>query len=410
LPNHQKGNVVVATTRDLKNDIDEIMPGVIADRRHLHQHPELGFQEFETAKRVAERLESMGVEDIRTGIAVTGVTGLIKGTKLGGPEKVVLVRADMDALPILEENDVDYRSQTDGKMHACGHDAHTSMLLGVGRLLLDRRDEFSGTVKLLFQPAEEGGGGARVMIEEGVLEDPVVDLVFGQHVAAEVPVGKIELRGGPCMAAADRFDILIKGKGGHGAQPHLTVDPIAVGAQIVSALQTIVAREVDPTKEAVVTVGAFLAGDASNVIPDTATLRGTLRSFDPEVRELLGRRVGEIATGIAKAMRAEVQYTYLPGYPATINDPEQTEMVREVAASIVGEDNIIDADLQMGAEDFSYFLEKKPGCFFFTGTRDEDKGILWGHHHPKFDVAEDGMAVGMEVMTSVVLRALNEAS
>jgi amidohydrolase len=200
---------LVATTRDLKNDIDEIMPGVIADRRHLHQHPELGFQEFETAKLVAERLESMGVEDIRTGIAVTGVTGLIKGTKKGAPDTVVLVRADMDALPILEENEVDYRSQVDGKMHACGHDAHTSMLLGVGRLLLDRRDEFGGTVKLLFQPAEEGGGGARVMIEEGVLEDPAVDLVFGQHVAAEMPVGKIELRGGPCMAAADRFDMLI---------------------------------------------------------------------------------------------------------------------------------------------------------------------------------------------------------
>lgn len=400
---------MVATTRDLKNDIDEIMPGVIADRRHLHQHPELGFQEFETAKLVAERLESMGVEDIRTGIAVTGVTGLIKGMKTGGPDTVVLVRADMDALPIQEENEVDYRSQTAGKMHACGHDAHTSMLLGVGRLLLDRRDEFSGTVKLLFQPAEEGGGGARVMIEEGVLEDPAVDLVFGQHVAAEMPVGKIELRGGPCMAAADRFDILIKGKGGHGAQPHLTVDPIAVGAQIVTALQTIVAREVDPTKEAVVTVGAFLAGDASNVIPDTATMRGTLRSFDPAVRELLGRRVGEIAAGIATAMRAEVDYTYLPGYPATINDPEQTAMVREVAASIVGEENIVDGDLQMGAEDFSYFLEKKPGCFFFTGTRDEERGISWGHHHPRFDVAEDGMAVGMEVMVSTVLRALNEA-
>jgi amidohydrolase len=203
--------------------------------------------------------------------------------------------------------------------------------------------------------------------------------------------------------------MLIKGKGGHGAQPHLTVDPIAVGAQIVTALQTIVAREVDPTKEAVVTVGAFLAGEASNVIPDTATLRGTLRSFDPAVRELLGRRVGEIAAGIAKAMRAEVEYTYLPGYPATINDPEQTAMVREVAASIVGEDNIIDGDLQMGAEDFSYFLERKPGCFFFTGTRDEERGISWGHHHPRFDVAEDGMAVGMEVMVSTVLRALNGA-
>ncbi len=397
-----------ATTRDLKKDIDEIMPGVVADRRYLHEHPELGFQEFETAKLVAERLESMGVEDIRTGIAVTGVTGLIKGTRLGGPEKVVMVRADMDALPILEENQVDYRSKIDGKMHASGHEAHTYMILGVGLLLMDRRDEFSGTVKLLFQPAEEGGGGAQVMIEEGVLEDPTVDLVFGQHVAAEVPLGQIELRGGPCMAAADRFEIAISGRGGHGAQPHLTVDPIAIGAQIVTALQTIVAREVDPTKEAVVTVGAFIAGDASNVIPDTAVMRGTLRSFDPEVRELIGRRVGEIAIGIASGMRADVDYSYQPGYPATINDPVETEKVRAIAAKVVGEENVLAGDLQMGAEDFSYFLEKKPGCFFFTGTRDEEKGITWGHHHPKFNVAEEGMAVGMEVMARTVLSALNE--
>lgn len=395
-------------TRDLKSDIDEIMPGVVGDRRTLHQHPELGFQEFETAKLVAERLAAMGVEDIRTGIAVTGVTGLIRGTRAGGPNRVVLVRADMDALPIHEENDVDYRSQVDGKMHACGHDAHTAMLLGVGRLLIDRRDEFSGTVKLLFQPAEEGGGGARVMIEEGVLEDPPVDIVFGQHVAAEVPVGAIELRAGPAMAAADRFELTIQGRGGHGAQPHLTVDPIAVGAQIVLALQTIVAREVDPTKEAVVTVGVFEAGSAANVIPDTAVLRGTLRSFDPEVRALLGARVGEIAAGIAQAMRATVDYSYQPGYPATVNDPDETERVRRIAAEVVGAEHVLTADLQMGAEDFSYFLERKPGCFFFTGTRDEGAGITWGHHHPRFDVAEDGMAVGMEVMVRTVLSALND--
>ena len=279
-PDKKRGTNVVATTRDLKNDIDEIMPGVVADRRHLHQHPELGFQEFETAKLVAERLESMGVEDIRTGIAVTGVTGLIKGTKAGGPDTVVLVRADMDALPILEENNVDYRSQTDGKMHACGHDAHTSMLLGVGRLLLDRRDEFSGTVKLLFQPAEEGGGGARVMIEEGVLEDPAVDLVFGQHVAAEVPVGRIELRGGPCMAAADRFDILIKGKGGHGAQPHLTVDSIAVGAQIVTALHAD-ARMPNSALAELVGIAASTCHGRVRRLQELGVIRGFHADIDP---------------------------------------------------------------------------------------------------------------------------------
>jgi amidohydrolase len=358
---------------------------------------------------VTERLQAMGVDDIRTGIATTGVTGLIRGTASGtGSEKVVLVRADMDALPIQEESEVDYRSQHDGVMHACGHDAHTAILLGVTQLLLDRRDQFAGTVKVLFQPAEEGGGGARVMIEEGVLEDPKVDLAFGLHVAQDVPLGKIEVRPGPMLAAADRFDIRIKGTGGHGAQPHLCVDPISIGAQIVTALQTIVSREVDPTDQAVVTVGAFLAGDASNVIPDTAELRGTLRSFDPAVREHLGKRVGEIATGIAAAMRGEVEYRYHPGYPPTINNPEMTALVNEVAAEVVGVDNLLESNLHMGAEDFSYFLEKVPGCFFFVGTNNPDRGLTWGHHHPRFDIDEDGMAVGMEVMARTVLRALGE--
>ena len=238
----QEVQVVVATVERLRGDIDEIMPGVIADRRHFHEHPELGFQEFETAKVVAERLATMGVEDIRTGIAITGVTGLIHGGK--GPGKVVLLRADMDALPILEENDVTYKSQVAGKMHACGHDAHTAMLLGIARVLIERRDEFAGTVKLLFQPAEEGGGGAKIMIDEGVLADPDVDAVFGMHMQQDRPVGTISMRPGPAMAAADRFYITIKGKGGHGAHPDITHDPIVIGAQIVTALQTVVAREI----------------------------------------------------------------------------------------------------------------------------------------------------------------------
>jgi amidohydrolase len=393
----------------LRDDIDEILPGVIADRRHLHRHPELGFEEFETARLVTERLQSLGVEEIRTGIAVTGVTGLIRGAKpASGPGRVVLLRADMDALPIHEENAVDYRSEIDGKMHACGHDAHTAMLLGIARLLSDRRDEFSGTVKVLFQPAEEGGGGARVMIEQGVLEDPHVDFVLGMHMAQQLPLGKIEARGGPVMAAADRFSAVIQGKGGHGAQPHLCVDPISVGAQIVTALQTIVGREVDPTKEAVVTVGAFIAGEASNVIPDTAELRGTLRSFDPAVREQIGRRVGEIVTGVSATHGATADYRYLPGYPPTINDPEMTAMVRDVAAAVLGEEHVSEGPLHMGAEDFSYFLEQRPGSFFFVGSSNEEKGLTWGHHHPRFDIDEASLAIGMEVMARTVLRVLND--
>lgn len=398
---------MVATVERVRGDIDEIMPGVIADRRQFHENPELGFQEFETSRAVAERLAAIGVEDIRTGIAVTGVTGLIHGGK--GPGKVVLLRADMDALPILEENDVPYKSRIDGKMHACGHDAHTAMLLGIASVLADRKSEFAGTVKVLFQPAEEGGGGAKVMIDEGVLSDPNVDAVFGMHMDQGRPLGTISTRPGPALAAADRFYVKIKGKGGHGAHPDRTYDPIAIGAQIVTALQTIVAREIDPVQPAVCTVGALIAGEAANVIPDTAILRGTLRSFDPDVRVHLGEAVERLVRGIATAMRAEVEYEYSPGYPPTVNDPEMTKFVMEVATEVVGAENVIEAKQQMGAEDFSYFLEQRPGNFYFVGSANEDRGLVWGHHHPRFDIDEESMANGMEVMIRTVLRYLGSA-
>ena len=398
---------MVATVERLRGDIDEIMPVVIADRRQFHENPELGFQEFETARGVVERLEAMGVEDIRTGIAVTGVTGLIHGGK--GPGKVVLLRADMDALPIQEENEVEYVSQVPGKMHACGHDAHTAMLLGIARVLTERKTEFAGTVKLLFQPAEEGGGGAKVMIDEGVMSDPDVDAVFGMHMDQGSPVGTISTRPGPLLAAADRFHVTIRGKGGHGAHPDLTHDPIAIGAQIVTALQTIVAREIDPIEPAVCTVGALIAGDAANVIPDTAILRGTLRSFDPGVREHLAEAVERLCVGIGEAMRAEIDFEYRPGYPATVNDPEMTRLVLEVAAEVVGAENAVEKSQSMGAEDFSYFLEQRPGCFYFVGSVNEEKGLTWGHHHPRFDIDEESMAHGMEVMIRTVLRYLDEA-
>ncbi len=394
----------MATATRLRDEIDEILPGVIADRRHLHQHPELGFHEVETARFVTERLRALGVDEIRTGIAQTGVTGLIRGGR--GAGKTVLLRADMDALPIQEENAVDYRSQHDGVMHACGHDAHTAMLLGVGRLLQERRDAFAGTVKLLFQPAEEGGGGAKVMIDEGVLDDPKVDAAFGQHVAQEVPLGLVELRPGPAMASSDSFTVVIQGKGGHGARPQATIDPIAVGAQIVVALQTIVSRELDPTQEGVVTVGAFRAGEAHNVIPDTAELRGTVRSFTPENRQMLAERIEAMVRGIAAAMRAEVDFRYRFGYPPTVNEPAMTELVRGVAGEVVGPERVIDGPLHMGAEDFSYFLERVPGCFWFVGSRNEDKGLVWGHHHPRFDIDEQALAVGIETMVGTTLRYL----
>lgn len=392
----------------LREDIDEIMPGVVADRRDFHEHPELAFQEVRTAGIVADRLRALGVEDVRTGIAETGVTGLIHGQK-PGPARTMLLRADMDALPILEENEVDYKSQNPGVMHACGHDAHTAILLGTARLLMDRRGEFSGTVKLLFQPAEEmPPGGAKPMIDAGVLRDPTVDAAFGLHIDQENPVGAIGLRPGPAMAAADRFAVHIRGKGGHGAKPQDCVDPVVIGAQIVTALQTLVAREIDPTEEAVVSVCVFKSGDAFNVIPDTADLGGTARTFNARNRDLLERRIGELASGIAAAMGAQVDYQYTRGYPATVNDPKMAELVRDEVAKVVGAEGVRDASLMMGAEDFSYFLEEVPGTYWFVGSQNPERGLVWGHHHPRFDLDEAALAIGMESMVNVALRYLNE--
>jgi amidohydrolase len=392
----------------LKSDIDEILPGVIADRRHLHEHPELAFQEFETAKFVEERLRSLGVEDIRTGVGGTGVTGLIHGGK--GDGKVVLLRADMDALPILEENEVEYVSRNAGVMHACGHDAHTAMLLGVARLLIDRRDEFRGTVKLLFQPAEEvPPGGAIAMIRDGALEDPHVDAVFGQHVASDLPAGQIAVfRPGPGSAASDRFRITVQGKGGHAARPQAAVDSVVVAAAIVNALQTLVSRETDPVKSAVVSTTAVKAGDAFNVLPDTAELRGTIRTLDPDTRDLMERRLHELVTGVAAAHRAEAKVEFIRGYPGIVNEAVATETVRQAAIDVVGEENVIEANVGLGGEDFAYFSLERPGSFYRCGTRNESRGIVWGHHHPKFDVEEEGLAAGMATMVQTAIRYLND--
>jgi len=399
----------MVTLASVREDVDEILPGVVADRRYLHENPELGFQEFNTAKFVAERLQALGVEDIRTGVNITGVTGIIRGTADGpGKDRVVLARADMDALPIQEENEVDYRSKNDGVMHACGHDAHTAMLLGTARVLMDRRDQFAGTVKVLFQPSEEAGeGGAIGMIREGVLEDPHVDACFGLHVSSRLPTGKISVATGPLNAAADEFRITIQGKGGHGAYPHLCVDPVLIGSHIVVALQTLVSREVDPTDKAVVSVCAFKAGDAFNVIPDTAMIGGTVRTFDPETRDLLDRRIHELVTGIATAMGGSVDIAYRRGYPPVVNDEAMAEIVREGAREVVGEENVEVGKPKMGAEDFSYFAIERPGCFFNVGTGNPEKDSEWSHHHPRFNIDEDGMAYGIATMATTLVKFLS---
>ena len=395
--------MVLAT--EFRKNVEEILPGVVADRRHLHENPELAFEEYETSKFVAERLASLGVEDIRTGIGGTGVTGLIRGGK--GDGKVVMARADMDALPILEENDVDYKSTKPGVMHACGHDAHTAMLLGLTRLLMDRKGEFAGTVKVLFQPAEEvPPGGAIAMIRDGALEDPHVDAVLGLHVSSETPAGKIAMRAGAGSASSDRFRITIQGRGGHAASPHEAVDPIVIGSLIVLALQTLVSRETNPIDAAVLSTTAFIAGEAFNVIPDTVELRGTVRTLNQEVREHLEKRLIEVSTGIARAGGAEVVADFIRGYPGIVNDEAMTEMVRLAAIDAVGEDNVIESPIGMGGEDFSYFSLERPGCFFNVGTRNEDRGIVWGHHHPRFDVEEEGMSAGIATMGNAMLSYL----
>jgi amidohydrolase len=393
------------STATLQSDIDEIIPGVIADRRYLHENPELSFQETQTAAFVAERLSGLGVEDVTTGIGGNGITGLIRGTGTGpGADRVVMVRADMDALPIQEENDHGFASKVPGVMHACGHDAHTSMLLGLTRVLLDRRDSFAGTVKVLFQPAEElPPGGAVGMIRDGALENPRVDAVLGLHVASELPTGIIGTRPGASSASGDQFTITIQGKGGHAARPQNAVDPVVIGSQIVSSLQALVSRETDPIASGVVSVTAFLAGEAFNVIPNSAELRGTVRTLDPDVRDHLERRLHEVAIGIGESMGAKVEVDYLRGYPSVINEPQMVEIVREAAISAVGEEGFRELPPMMGGEDFSYFALERPGCFFMVGVRNEERGITWPHHHPRFDLDEVGMTAGIATMANAVL-------
>lgn len=393
----------------LPPDVDEIIPGVIADRRFIHEHPELGFQEHQTSQFVAERLAALGAEDIRTGIATTGITALIRGGK--GEGKCVLLRADMDALPLTEETPVEFASKTPGVMHACGHDGHTAMLMGVARILQERKDQFAGTVKLCFQPSEEANeGGARPMIEAGVLENPHVDACFGQHVMSDRPTGEIWVSGGPIQASADAFKIMVQGKGGHGAMPHTSIDPIMIAADIVSGLHKIVSRSVDPLDQVVVSPCTFHSGTAGNIIPDTAELTGTVRTFSPENRDLAEQRLQEVATGIAAAHGATVTIEYDRGYPPTINDYAMADLAEASLIKIVGEENVMKMRPIMPAEDMSYFLQERPGCYFMTGCGNVDKGIVWPHHHPKFDLDEDALGIGVAALAQVAIDYLNSNS
>ena len=370
-------------------------------RRDFHRHPEIGLEERRTQKVLRDELRGMKIP-VKT-VAKTGLLGAISSRKAG---PVLMLRADMDALPVTEENRTGYCSTEPGTMHACGHDAHMAILLAAARELKETGID-RGKVKLLFQPGEEGFLGAQDVIDDGALSNPDVDGAFGLHVWSAIPAGKIGIIDGPVMAATDTFTITVKGKGGHAAMPHLSVDPVTIAAQIVTAFQTIVSREVDPLDTAVVTVGSIDAGTAFNIIPDAAILRGTCRTFAKVTRKLVHRRVKEIAEGIAKSMGGRAEVDYEEFLPATVNNPKMAALAREAAVAVVGKRNVVDAAPSMGGEDMSLYLERVPGCFAFVGLRNEKRGIVHPHHHPKFDMDEECLAVGTDLMVEFTRRFLS---
>jgi amidohydrolase len=375
---------------------------VIADRRTIHRHPELAYQERETAALVASRLQQIGIP-VRTGVAGTGVVGLIEG---GRPGRTVLLRADMDALPIQEESGRPYASTTPGVMHACGHDAHTAILLAVSRLLAERRHEIPGRVKLMFQPAEEGGAGALKMIEEGVLEDPPVDAAFMLHVSHLHAAGTVATAPGPVLAGANAFTVTIDGRGGHASRPHQAVDPVVAAAQVVTALQTLVSREAPPTEAAVLTLGRLSSGTAANVIPDRAVLQGTIRAYRDELMREMERRVEEVATGVARALRAEARFDVHMRYPPTVNDPAMAELLAGAARAVLGSAAVLEAEPEMAAEDFSFVLQRVPGAMLRLGVRSPEWPEPRPVHTARFDLDESALPIGVAVMARVALEFL----
>jgi amidohydrolase len=369
-------------------------------RRQLHRRPELSLVEHETAAFVAAELGKLGLDDIRTGIGTTGVLGTLRG---GKPGPVTLLRADMDALPIRELVETEYRSEHEGVMHACGHDGHVAILLAAAGTLAERRAEVPGTLVFCFQPGEEGYAGNRLMIEDGALENPHVDRTFALHLFSGLDVGKIGVRDGAFFASADEYDLTIRGKGGHGAMPHLAVDPIVGGAYFVTLLQTIVSREIAPKDAAVFTVGKFEAGTTFNVIPDEAKMKGTVRSFDPEVRKSMPERMERILRGLGEAMRFEYELHYHWSYPPTVNDRETNDVVREVGGATLGADKVVEHDIVMWAEDMSFMQEQRPGAYFIVGARGGPE-TGFPHHNARFDIDERALEIGYRMMTALGLK------
>lgn len=394
---------------DFLTQAKELFPYTQSLRRDFHRHPELGFREFRTGGIVAKELESLGIE-VTKGVGKTGVVCLLEGTK---PGPTLLLRFDMDALPIVEETGAEYASQTEGVMHACGHDGHTAIGLTVAKILNAQRDQLAGTVKFCFQPSEEGSngeetGGAEMMMRDGLLESPNVDMSLALHLWNEKPLGWLGVTKGPVMAGGDIFDIRIVGRGGHGAIPDMTVDPVVAAAYIINALQTIVARNVSPLETAVVSVTSIHGGTAFNVIPPEVKLEGTLRTFDTGVRQKVTERFEQIARGVGEGMGCQVEVNIKRITPPLVNNESITSRLQETAQRVLPESKLDTGYQTMTAEDMAYMQEKVPGCFFFVGSNDKARHLDYGHHHPKFDFNEEALIRGSALMAAAALDLLNQ--
>jgi amidohydrolase len=383
------------------NRVADLQPDIQAWRRDIHEHPELLYDVHRTAAFVADRLREFGCDEVATGLGKTGVVGVIKGRKPGGGDvKVIGLRADMDALPIEEATNLPYASKIPGKMHACGHDGHTAMLLGAARYLAETRN-FAGDAVVIFQPAEEGGAGAKAMIKDGLMDRFGIEQVYGMHNGPGIPIGSFAIRQGPIMAATASVDIRIEGHGGHAARPHKCIDSVLVGVQLINALQQIVSRNVDPLEAAVVSICEFHAGNARNVIPQTAELRGTVRTLTREVKDLIEKRVHEVCAGVAQMTGAKIDLIYEHGYPVTVNHAAQTDFATRIAREVAGEANVHEMAPMMGAEDFSFMLEARPGAFIFCGNGDSA-----GLHHPAYNFNDEAIVHGTSYWIKLVENTL----
>ncbi len=379
----------------IKTLAKNLAPEFIEVRNHLHANPELSYKEFETSKYVQSKLSEFGIPN--TCIATTGVVGLIKGRN---PEKrIIAIRADMDALPIKEENDVAYKSKNEGVMHACGHDVHTTCLLGAAKILNELKDEWDGTIKLIFQPGEEKNpGGASYMIRDGVLENPKPEAIFAMHVHPQLPIGKLSFREGKIMASADEIYMTIKGKGGHAASPHITADTILIASHLVVSLQQIISRHCNPFSPSVLSITSFQGGFTTNVIPHEVKLMGTFRAMDEEWRMKAHDLITKQATELVKSMGAEIEIHIDKGYPTVYNNEALHNTVTDLAKEFIGNENVEETELRMGAEDFGYYAQKIPACFYRVGVMNQEKGIVSGVHTPTFNIDEDAIEIGMGFM------------